>query len=132
LTDNISIRNVTGTQSASAGRGGEPALVGGSDSELGVNPSRVPLRGVLAPSPVHSRSMLSFATSRPGPLTVEMFEITGRRVRVLLDEPFAPAGLHQVPVDLRDGRGGRLSAGMYFYVVRAAEGRSTGRFVFAP
>jgi hypothetical protein len=61
-----------------------------------------------------------------------VFEITGRRVRVLLDEPFAPAGLHQIPVDLRDGRGGRLSAGMYFYVVRAAEGRSTGRFVFAP
>ena len=45
---------------------------------------------------------------------------------------FAPAGLHQVPVDMHDGRGGRLSAGMYFYVVRAAEGRSTGRFVFAP
>jgi hypothetical protein len=132
LTDNISIRNVTAAQPASAGRGGDPALVGGADSELGVNLSSMTLRGTLAPSPIHSSSTLSFATSRPGPLTVEVFEITGRRVRVLLDEPFAQAGLHQVSVDLRDGRAGRLSAGMYFYVVRAAEGRSTGRFVFAP
>ncbi len=132
VTDNISIRNVTGTG---------PALLAGNDArQPGTGPEslqsdlegRVPLRGALSPSPLRSRSTLTFVTTRAGSLVVELYEITGRRARVLMDQSDAPAGLHRIPVDTRDDGGGALSPGVYFYLVRAAEGRSTGRFVYAP
>jgi parallel beta-helix repeat protein len=88
-----------------------------------------PLRPVVAPSPMMSSARLSFTTSRSGPLRVEIFDVAGRQVRRLADDAEAPAGRHQFLLDGRDESGARLSAGLYLYRIRAAEGVRVGRFV---
>jgi parallel beta-helix repeat protein len=109
------------------------AIAGGTvDVTPGEEPgARVPLQARLGPIPLRTQSMLSFATSRPGPLRVGLYDVTGRLVRTLLNEPHAPAGLHDLALDGRDDRGRALPSGLYFYRIRALEGASTGRFVVA-
>ena len=85
----------------------------------------------IAPNPMFGRSTLMFATSRAGPLEIVLFDAAGRTVRTLAHQEFAGAGRHQIDVDGRDGQGARLPAGIYFYRVHSADGRSTGRFVIA-
>ena len=89
--------------------------------------SRIPLVAKVAPSPLRTVSTLSFVTSRPGPLRVTLFDVGGRRVRIVLDQASAPAGLHVATVDGNDDRGRTLGSGLYFYRIRALEGVSTGR-----
>ena len=99
-------------------------VAGDSIPELG---SRIPLVAKVAPSPLRTVSTLSFVTSRPGPLRVTLFDVGGRRVRIVLDQASAPAGLHVATVDGNDDRGRTLGSGLYFYRIRALEGVSTGR-----
>jgi len=123
VTDNIAIRNITGASLAA----GEPS---DSRSSLDLG-GRIPLRGTLSPSPLRSQSTLVFATSRPGPLQVTLYDVRGRRVRILTDETNAPAGLHRLLVDGRRDGGQPLASGVYFYRIQALEGASSGRFVIA-
>jgi flagellar hook assembly protein FlgD len=59
---------------------------------------------------------------------VYLYDVSGRRVRKLMDEASLAAGLHEVATDGRDAAGRRLSSGIYFYRVETAEGSSSGRF----
>jgi hypothetical protein len=77
---------------------------------------------------MHSTAMLSFTTTLAGPIQVELFDIGGRRIRELMRESFAPAGYYELPIHRYEGSR-RLSAGTYFYRIRAEEGVATGRFV---
>ena len=70
---------------------------------------------------------LVFATSRAGPLRVQMFDLTGRVVRTLMDRHDAPAGDYTLDVGM--GSGPPLRAGLYFYRIAAPEGVACGRFV---
>ncbi len=88
----------------------------------------VPLRPRLHPSPMRTDATLSFTTSLPGDLRVELFDLRGRRVRVLLDRTQAPAGFHRLAFDGRDDGRSALPTGVYFYRVQAQEGTNGGRF----
>jgi len=101
-----------GTASTAVGPG-EPAL----------------LRPALAPSPLRSRSMLSFRTSQAGPVEVELLDLSGRRVRELLHERDATAGVHHVQIDGRSDSGALLPSGVYLYRIRAPRNAWTGRLV---
>ena len=79
--------------------------------------------------PSRSRSVISFVTTRPGPLHVVLYDMAGRQVRILLHDESAPAGLYELPVEQR-ATDRPLSAGVYFFRIRAAEGVSSGRLVF--
>jgi len=123
LVDNISIRDVTRSVGV-----GTPAL----GPEEGTSPPSdpTPLRAAVHPSPFRSRGRLSFTTSRPGMLRVDVLDLTGRRVRRLLDAADAAAGTHHLALDGIADNGERLSPGMYFYRIDAPQGVTTGRFVF--
>ena len=113
LTDDISIYNL-GPTTLSAG---EP---GGALS----------MAPMLYPSPLRTASTLRFATSRSGRLRVDILDIAGRRVRQLIDEPQAAAGVHQLSVSRGAGRDGpALGPGVYFYRVADVDGVRSGRFV---
>ena len=91
--------------------------------------SSPPAVATLAPNPMRGKGALSFVTTRGGPLTVKVFDVSGRLVKDLISDTWTPAGYHDVPIDGRSSRGEVLGSGVYFYRVETPEGASTGRFV---
>ena len=83
----------------------------------------------LAPNPVVRQGTLRFSTSRPGPLDVGVFDVSGRRVQTILRASGSPAGLHVLPLDDRGEGGSRLDSGIYFYRIHSVDGFIQGRFV---
>jgi|GEM_PF-1072691 len=59
--------------------------------------------------------------SESGPVTVELFDVTGRKVRTLLSGDMT-AGHHELSWDGRDDAGRAVSSGLYFYRVRTSDG----------
>jgi len=100
-------------------RGLEPTGVGTAGSSLGFS-------AMARPNPLGEASRLQVVTTRSGPLRVQVFDVLGRLVKVLLAEPDASPGVRQIPLRM-DGRGRPLRSGVYFYRVEAAEGLLTGR-----
>ena len=119
--DNVSVRNVPGSPPLAASLPEQP------EAQADVSaPSLVPR---LNPNPTRSEATLSFVTSRPGRLRVDIFDVAGRRVRELVNDAEVPAGAHQMRFDGRDKNGHRLGTGIYFYRIDAREGVRLGRFV---
>ena len=83
----------------------------------------------VAPNPVVGDARLHFSTTRPGALHVAIFDVTGRRVRSVVNGSEWPAGLHVLPMDARSEGGSRLDSGVYFYRIRSVDGVSQGRFL---
>lgn len=65
------------------------------------------------PNPFRGGTELSFRTAVPGPTRLELYDVQGRRVRVLLDRPVA-VGSYTIPWDGRDESGRHVSPGLYF------------------
>ena len=74
-------------------------------------------------------SVLEFSTTRSGALRVSIFDVSGRRVRMVVGDAQAPAGLHIVPLDDHGDNGARLDSGIYFYRIRSADGLEQGPFL---
>ena len=84
---------------------------------------------VVFPNPMSERATLRFTLSKPGPLKVEIYDVTGRLVRTFVDEAMVLPGQFEYALDdLTDG-GQRTAAGVYFYLVQAGGQRATGRFL---
>lgn len=84
---------------------------------------------VVFPNPMLDRGSLRFTLSRPGPLKVEIFEVTGRVIRTLVDEPQVLPGQFEYALDDLTDRGRRMAPGMYFFLVQSAEQTARGRFL---
>jgi len=82
----------------------------------------------VSPNPLNPEATLGFTISRPGFAKASIFDVSGRTVRVLLDEPSLPAGYHALRIDGRGEARERLGSGVYFYRVESEEGTATGRF----
>jgi PKD repeat protein len=67
------------------------------------------LAASITPNPFNPEAVLTFATSKPGAVRVDMFDLQGRLVRTLMDEPNATAGYHDVRI-----KGLGLGSGVYF------------------
>jgi hypothetical protein len=64
------------------------------------------------PNPFNPRTVLTFALARPGTVTLDVFDLTGRRVRRLVDGAL-PAGEHRTEWHGRDDHGRTLASGVY-------------------
>ncbi len=84
---------------------------------------------IAAPNPMRSGGTVAFAMPRAGSARIEVLDLSGRRVRSLLDEDEVGAGLHRVVFDGRGADGARLQSGIYFYRVATSAGNVTRRFV---
>ncbi len=76
-----------------------------------------------APNPLNPSTDLKFATSRAGRVTLRIFDLEGRLVKVLADEEMA-VGPHALRWDGSDAAGGRVSSGVYFVRLSAPEGEA--------
>jgi len=72
------------------------------------------------PNPSVGRAEISFDLRQAGPAKLEIFDVTGRLVRTLVDAPLA-AGPHSVTWDGRSDDRRAASAGIYFYRLTAGD-----------
>jgi hypothetical protein len=66
------------------------------------------------PNPFNPTTTLTFDVARDGNVTVQIYDISGRLVRTLVDEQ-RPAGRHEVVWHGRNNRGAIVTSGVYFY-----------------
>jgi hypothetical protein len=85
------------------------------------------LAASVTPNPMNPGGLLTFRTTRAGPIRVRLFDLNGRSVRMLLNRPSVSPGYQEVRLDGLDDRGRPLASGIYFYQIRAAEGSQTSR-----
>ncbi|MFH2052215.1 MAG: FlgD immunoglobulin-like domain containing protein, partial [bacterium] len=87
-------------------------------------PADVPAAGTFTaevwPNPFNPKVKISYTLPVAGEVTVRVYDVKGRLVRELKDEP-APAGAGQVTWDGADGGGRPASSGLYFYEVRSGD-----------
>ncbi len=76
-----------------------------------------------APNPARDRTTVRFSLPAPADVQMEVFDVLGRRVAILIDE-MRPAGYHDEPFDTHS-----LAAGSYVVRVRAKAGATTHRAV---
>lgn len=84
---------------------------------------------VVSPNPLNPVGVLTFSTSRTGPVRVSIYDPSGRLVRVQYRAPADPAGERSVTLDGRASNGQALGSGVYFYRLETVDGTSTGRFL---
>jgi PKD domain/Secretion system C-terminal sorting domain len=73
----------------------------------------------IAPNPLNPFATATFHTSRLGAVSVRLYDLQGRLVRTLMDEPSLAAGYHDVTID---GQDANLASGVYYVKVRSADG----------
>ena len=72
------------------------------------------------PNPFHQTTMISFSLSKKGMTSLEIFDLTGRLVRTLI-EAEKEAGNYRVEWNGRDSRGREVPSGIYFYKLTSNE-----------
>lgn len=78
--------------------------------------------GQNSPNPFNSRTAVAFELPAPSHATLTVYNVAGRKVATLLDDE-CPAGRHSVIWDGREESGRKASAGIYFYMLDADQGR---------
>jgi hypothetical protein len=66
-----------------------------------------------------------FSLARPGPVTIEVYDVLGRTARVLARDQAFPIGRSHVEWDGRRGDGTIARTGVYFVSVRTEGGHWT-------
>jgi len=80
------------------------------------------LTASISPNPMNPEAMLTFRTSREGPVRAALYDLSGRRVRTLLDAGGLAAGYHDIRIDGTNDSGGRLASGIYFVAIESPDG----------
>ncbi len=71
------------------------------------------------PNPFNSGTVILFELPQPSPVWLEIFNVLGQRVRVLLDDVTLERGYHRIHWDGRNGNGIPLGSGIYMYRFKA-------------
>jgi len=72
----------------------------------------------LSPNPFNPSTRIDFSLARDGHARVDVFDVTGRRVRTLIDETLS-AGPHDTAWNGRTDGGSRAASGLYFVRLRS-------------
>ncbi|MEM1096217.1 MAG: YCF48-related protein [Bacteroidota bacterium] len=75
------------------------------------------------PNPFRTRTTIPFQIARPGPVTLTVYDVIGRRVAVLVNDVL-PTGAHTARFDASG-----LSSGLYLYRIVSGEAHQTRRMV---
>jgi hypothetical protein len=75
------------------------------------------------PNPFNAATIIRYALKQPTHVKLKIFDIHGREVMTLVDEP-QPAGLNSIPLN-----SAQLSSGVYFYRLIAGAFEETKKLV---
>jgi hypothetical protein len=93
-------------------------------TDVNLNASAVPSRYELGPNypnPFNPSTTITYTLGNTGPIRLVVYNVLGQIVRVLRDGVVA-VGKHAVEWDGRDGKGGTVGSGVYFYQLRGGPG----------
>ncbi|MEW5797364.1 MAG: Ig-like domain-containing protein [Bacteroidota bacterium] len=103
------------------------------DLQVNAATTVVPSREVLSPAafvleqnfpnPFNPSTTFQFSSPAAGIITLEVFDVLGRRIRTLLNE-YKESGLHRIAVDFSE-----LPSGVYYYTLRAGDFVSSKKMV---
>jgi subtilase family serine protease len=82
-------------------------------------PPAVSFLGPALPNPFTARTTVRFGLAQAAPVTLDIHDVAGRRVRSLAAGTPYPAGTHALEWDARDDDGRAVGAGVYFCRLRA-------------
>jgi PKD repeat protein len=74
----------------------------------------------VSPNPMNPAANVHFKTTKPGSLSVALFDARGRLVRSFLRDPAASAGDYNLQIEACDTRGSRLSSGIYYLKIQSS------------
>ena len=80
------------------------------------------------PNPFNAEVAIPFQVARAGRVRLEIFNLVGQRVRLLVDEE-RPVGFYRMIWDGRDGAGRAVASGVYFYRLQAGERTASRRML---
>jgi len=80
-------------------------------------------------NPASMESRLGFSLSHEGTADLAVFDLTGRRVRSLLNAENHPSGRFETSWDLRDEEGRSVAPGIYFVRLESLQGNARSRVV---
>lgn len=104
---------------------GTEAYARGASEGAPLEPSPFGLDGAY-PNPFSEATSLRYRLAARGPATLEVFDLLGRRVRVLA-EGVQSAGVHEVRWDGLDADGRRVASGVYLVRLRTDAATATRR-----
>lgn len=90
----------------------------GDVASVGESTSSPVLRLSNSPNPLADGTTIHFELAETVPVTLEIFDTTGRRVRTLA-EGVQNAGSHDIVWDTRNSEGKQLGSGVYYYRLKA-------------
>jgi hypothetical protein len=99
---------------------------GVSDVDDGVLPTQLSL-GTAYPNPFNPMTTIVYEVPSMMPVSIRIFDVAGRLVRILVDGADVPAGRHEIVWKGRDERGNQVAAGVYFYQLEAGSFADTKR-----
>jgi len=82
----------------------------------------------VQPNPFHGETTIRFSLARSGPARLEVFDVSGRRVRALIDGALA-SGAHAAIWDGADDSGRAAARGVYFLRLVTLDGTATRKVV---
>ena len=100
---------------------------GGPEIGLPASPPVVSLNDAR-PNPTHGETQFSWTLSAPARVTLDIYDVSGRRVRTLASGDF-DAGTHQASWDGLDESGTQAASGHYLYRLEAGGHHETKRLV---
>jgi len=71
------------------------------------------------PNPFNPSTTITFALPKAAPVTIEVYNILGAKVRTLFNNQVMNAAFHNVVWDGKDDNGTQMSSGMYLYRINA-------------
>ena len=102
----------------------EPSAIPGPEDA----PRALLALGPCTPNPFSQATTIAYAVPQQGRVRVEVYDVTGRGVRTLLDDDVAP-GWHTLSWDGRNDRQQPVAAGIYYVSLASAQGDKRARIV---
>ena len=87
------------------------------------------LRLAARPNPSTGPATISFALPQAGSVSIEVYDVTGRRVRALASGERFDAGSHEIDWDGRDVTGAPVGTGVYFFRLETEVGSKNAKML---
>jgi hypothetical protein len=107
---------------------GEPVPLNRDNGKPADNGTVVDPHISIHPNPFNPTTTVAFELAASEPVTVRVFDVSGRLVKTLADGPFA-GGTHQLQWNGYDNRGTRVASGIYFIRIESRSYTATRRAV---